>query len=31
MGSIARKLSPQDIQDVAAYYQQQHGSAAASH
>lgn len=31
MGSIAQKLSPRDIQDVAAYYQQQHGSAAASH
>ncbi|WP_370678388.1 cytochrome c [Comamonas sp. GB3 AK4-5] len=30
MGSIAQKLTPKDIQDVAAYYQQQHGSQAAS-
>lgn len=27
MGSIAQKLTPKDIQDVAAYYQQQHGGA----
>lgn len=31
MGSIAQKLTPKDVQDVAAYYQQQHGSPAASH
>lgn len=27
MGSIAQKLTAKDIQDVAAYYQQQHGGA----